>query len=384
MPQKIYYLTYNEAYSGVYQSQVIDVVKHLGQHHGVNVQLIALVPLKGFTRLRNEFKSKYPSIRVLPSFPKMKWWSKNAWIIRILLPKVDAIIGRNPLATSIAIELKKSSFCKKVAVDMRGAFAAEFKEFLTQDEALIALAKQVEKIAILDSDIQLFVTQKLREHYAQSIGYSSKNHVVIPTTLDLSFQKALPSDTDISRRRITQNIPSNAILLAFSGGNADWQSFQLIDDFFVQHLSSNQQLHVLFLSKTDISNWKSKQQFGERIHQQFVKPNEVFGLLSICDFGLLLRDESITNQVASPTKCAEYLACGLPVIISPSIGDYSSVIAKNQLGLVYTKNTLTLEKVDMQRRLAMQQFAMEHYFKHSNHIQASYKKLVETLVQANV
>ncbi len=38
------------------------------------------------------------------------------------------------------------------------------------------------------------------------------------------------------------------------------------------------------------------------------------------------------NQVASPVKAAEYLACGIPVILSPEIGDISSYIEKCGVG----------------------------------------------------
>ena len=38
--------------------------------------------------------------------------------------------------------------------------------------------------------------------------------------------------------------------------------------------------------------------------------------------------------MASPTKIAEYLLTGLPVIVSNHIGDYSNFIRNNDLGMV--------------------------------------------------
>jgi glycosyltransferase involved in cell wall biosynthesis len=40
------------------------------------------------------------------------------------------------------------------------------------------------------------------------------------------------------------------------------------------------------------------------------------------------------NRLAAPTKFAEYVLCGLPVLISPDIGDYSEYVAANEAGLV--------------------------------------------------
>ncbi len=54
----------------------------------------------------------------------------------------------------------------------------------------------------------------------------------------------------------------------------------------------------------------------------------------LCDYGLLLREKSITNKVASPVKFAEYLYAGLRVLISPEIGDYSEMVSYYNLGHV--------------------------------------------------
>jgi hypothetical protein len=69
--------------------------------------------------------------------------------------------------------------------------------------------------------------------------------------------------------------------------------------------------------------------------------------LSISDYGILIREYSVTNKVASPTKFAEYLNAGLKVIISPEIGDFSAMVDKYNLGYVYHENNdmLDLKKV---------------------------------------
>lgn len=59
-----------------------------------------------------------------------------------------------------------------------------------------------------------------------------------------------------------------------------------------------------------------------------VPHEQVGGYLCAADLGLLLRDSSPTNQVASPTKFAEYLACGLPVLRTTGIGDLDEVCAR--------------------------------------------------------
>jgi glycosyltransferase involved in cell wall biosynthesis len=52
------------------------------------------------------------------------------------------------------------------------------------------------------------------------------------------------------------------------------------------------------------------------------------------DIGLLLREVSIINKVASPTKFPEYLASGVPVVVSRDVGNTTEVVEKTGLGVV--------------------------------------------------
>ena len=61
----------------------------------------------------------------------------------------------------------------------------------------------------------------------------------------------------------------------------------------------------------------------------------------------MYRESSVTNQVASPVKIAEYLSCGLKIIISKNLGDYSEMIEKYNLGyIIKNDNSINLEKVN--------------------------------------
>jgi glycosyltransferase involved in cell wall biosynthesis len=56
--------------------------------------------------------------------------------------------------------------------------------------------------------------------------------------------------------------------------------------------------------------------------------------LPAADFGFLLRKRGLINRVASPVKLPEYLACGLPVVIGPEVGDYTALVKGHRLGTV--------------------------------------------------
>ena len=65
-----------------------------------------------------------------------------------------------------------------------------------------------------------------------------------------------------------------------------------------------------------------------------VPHDRVPAYLAAGDGGLLLRERSLINEVASPVKFGEYLASGTPVIISDGIGDYSALTRRERVGLV--------------------------------------------------
>jgi glycosyltransferase involved in cell wall biosynthesis len=79
--------------------------------------------------------------------------------------------------------------------------------------------------------------------------------------------------------------------------------------------------------------------------------SEVPTHLAAADVAVLLRHPSAINSVASPVKFAEYLSCGLPVIVTSQIGDFSSLVQREGLGLV-----LSQPRVSETSRLAIISF----------------------------
>jgi glycosyltransferase involved in cell wall biosynthesis len=74
--------------------------------------------------------------------------------------------------------------------------------------------------------------------------------------------------------------------------------------------------------------------FGNDVCVRAALFSDVAAYLCAADAGLLLRDPHPLNAVASPTKLAEYLLCGLPAVTSTGIGDLDAVIEKEGLGVL--------------------------------------------------
>lgn len=376
----IIYLTYNDQPSGVYWSQVTDVVEHLNTLGVDRVKLVALVSARDFLATRRKIKQHSPSAWVIPMVPTMARWRRNtmilAWVCRLLRPK--AIIARGVMATWMALRMRDRKLVKRVCFDGRGAYAAEWEEYrIIDDDALISQFRPLENEAVRNSDFRLSVSNALVAHWRERYGYQGEEHVVIPCTLGKDF-RPFPLDAALSWRA-SVGIPLDAVLLAYSGSTAGWQSFSLLKELLTMTMRENNSIHVLFLSQRVPEVVELAELFPGRVHCMWLSANQVQDVLWECDHGILLREATLTNKVSSPTKFAEYLASGSRVVISPSIGDLSALVEREDLGAVFRTGMSMppLRPVRYPENERLWKFAQGHFSKTA--FQAEYNKLLSQL-----
>lgn len=373
----IFYLTFNDAPSGIYSSQVIDVVNFIHTQLNVKIRLVAFISIRGFLVNKKIIKQQSPEAIVLPMFPKLKHWQKNQLFFNLIckIHKPTLVIGRSVLATQLAFGAKNKKLVNKIIYDGRGAIEAEWKEYkVIADELLLKEIHNLESECIHQSNYRIAVSNQLIKHWLKGYSYQKNDHVVIPCTLNQVFEKAIVSEEMIAKTRRQLAIHSDDILLVYSGSLAGWQSFELLETFLSSLLNAQDNIKVLFLSKKDDKIAQLEVKFPLRIFSKHVGPIEVPNYLIAADYGLLIREETITNQVASPVKYAEYLACGLKVLISDHLGDYSDFTKDNRAGYLYTAIT-NLPNVSLGEKLRLQQLALKTFSK-SNY-QFSYQHLIE-------
>jgi hypothetical protein len=115
------YLTYAEPPSGVFSSQVADVISLLNHKLNAEIKLVAIISLHDFSNNRKKIKKELPSAIVLPMLPKATYWRLNViqlWILCFLL-RPTSIIARNVIAANMALKIRNSSAVKTVCFDGR-------------------------------------------------------------------------------------------------------------------------------------------------------------------------------------------------------------------------------------------------------------------------
>jgi hypothetical protein len=355
------YLTYNDPPSGIYHSQVIDVVNYLDHLEPKKVKLIALISLRKFFVNKQKITMRCRHALVLPMVPKAAYWHLNFYILALVLlfHRDRTIMARGPFATNLALRLKKFGFCKKVIFDARGAYHAELNEYnVVNNDRLKQQIRELEQKALDKSDFRLAVSNALVSYWQENYGYQKDKHVIIPCTLSNDFGVFFPQQEQIAERRREMGYDADDIIFIYSGSSAGWQSFALVDDMMCEYLR-HPKVKLIVLSDHFDASFKVIQQFKEKVSVQFVEPSKVKDFLFISDYGILYREQSVTNKVASPVKFAEYLNAGLKVIISENLGDYSDFAGFEDLNF----DPATLSPVPYDEKLRIHSLSLACYTK---------------------
>lgn len=375
------FLTYNDNYNGIYKSQVIDVCCFLQKEFLIKVKLIAIVSIRSYREQKRNIVKNYPNSIVLPMIPKVRFWKLNTFTLALvcLFSWERKIWARGVFASNIAIYIKKIKLAKVVLFDARGAYQAEFTEYnVLEDEKVKGYIEQIEKRALIESDIQLAVSNRLIEWWKSKYNFQPVRYSLIPCTLSSFFYNDFVTEQYRLSQREKWGYIDDDIILVYSGSSAGWQSFKLVDDFLFDMFSVNPYAKLIFLSNEIPNESKIFKTYSDRVLRKWLRPEEVNSLLTIADYGLLIREQSITNRVASPVKFAEYLASGLQVIISQGIGDFTDFVNEHKCGQVLEKE-IKLEKVSFSQKIKNNQLAKKYFLKEAVVNKQAYKKLIEAI-----
>ncbi len=371
----IFFLTVNEAPSGIFSSQVIDVVKFLNKNFETKVRLLAFISLRAYFANRKKIKNELPNAIVLPMYPKMQNWKKNKFLLNLFcsIYKTDKIIARSVIATKLALTMRDKTI--KVIYDGRGAIEAEWREYkVITDEKLLNSISTFEKEAILNSDYRIAVSNALVDHWKAYFSYNGTKHVIIPCTINANFEGIKISEDALINKRKELGLNANDTVFVYSGSVAGWQSFNLLSSFIEPLLKKSDLNKMVFFSPADTNIEQLQKLFPRQVICKHLNSNKVHEYLMVGDYGLLIRENSITNKVASPLKYAEYLASGLKIILSENLGDYSQLSSQKNWGIIFTQfgNTTIKPTISEKQKIsaeAIQFFSKQNY-------KEQYKKLI--------
>jgi glycosyltransferase involved in cell wall biosynthesis len=349
--KRVLYISYNGMLDPLGQSQVIPYLRELSTQ-GVGFTLlsyereVAFTP-EGIERCR-ELKQTlaahgiewhYLRYHKSPSLPATIYDMAagvrfGASIMR--RHKIKMIHARGYIPAAIALTLKKM-FGVKMIFDIRGLMGEEYVDAAhwSPGSLYYRSTKIMERKALAATDGIVTLTHKLWPVIREWDGLRGR-HVhrqVIPCCTDL--ERFAFREVDRLQRREELGVDGRFVVV-YSGSIGSWYLSDMMADLFLALLQRRPDAHFLWLTQGDPELIKNLIRVRDIDESQYtiksVQPVEVASYLSASDMGVAFFKPGLSKLATSPTKVAEYLACGLPVIMNAGIGDSDALVTDEGAG----------------------------------------------------
>lgn len=172
-----------------------------------------------------------------------------------------------------------------------------------------------------------------------------KRATVLPCCVDENLFLKKEVCTTITKQDL--GFPKDVKVCVYSGGLFNWQKIDEIITLMKEISQNDTTIRFLFLTKDQTLLQQKCEAIGLRKdlwYGRACNQSEVINYLKVADCGIILRDDTLVNRVASPIKIGEYLAAGLAVIASPWIGDVGGMLTKKEFCLSQDTST-TVEDI---------------------------------------
>jgi glycosyltransferase involved in cell wall biosynthesis len=248
----------------------------------------------------------------------------------------DAVHARGHIPAAIALRVKAAFNCRFI-FDIRGLMADEYVDAGHWRERSVPwrMTKALERRALFAADGVVTLTDRIWPIISNWEGLAGRSveHVVVPCCADLNRFRFDPD----ARERVRSELNlKDKFIVVYSGSIGGWYLNEEMADFFAYMLNSRANSHALWLTPTGHPELRrlmeSRGISPDRYTVASARPQEVSAFLSASDAGLAFIKPCFSKLASSPTKNAEFLACGLPVIINSDIGDSDSLINVEKVG----------------------------------------------------
>jgi glycosyltransferase involved in cell wall biosynthesis len=289
-------------------------------------------------------------------------------VLMALLPNVSVIIdyrGAKPEEYINGLGYKSINEVKDISI------RKEYGQIIHQTKKLFDIASSI-----------VCVSSVLKEYVMKTFSIEKSDHIiVVPGAAD---ENIFHYDADIRtsfRREL--GIEDKSVLIYSGQLRGYYHLADKIFEFANLFLENKDCVFICLTPNTDLANdyvEKLNNMTKENVIINYANQIELNNYLCAADIAIILREDIMTNRVASPTKIPEYLITGLPVITTSFIGDYSNFISSNKYGILVNLDALSegvksankyLEKDKNRRELIMEdskinfskQSVVKRYFK---------------------
>ena len=351
---KILYLSYDGLTDPLGQSQILPYLIHLTKQ-GFRFTILSFEKRDRFEKEAAIIESIVAAHEItwVPLFftPKPPVLSKiydrhQMWRTALRLQQQHSfslIHCRSYVAAEVGLKLKERFGCKML-FDMRGFWADEkvdngqwnLKSPLFK--WIYQFYKKKEKEFLLKADGIVSLTYAAKEVLLQQPAYSQLSIDVIPCCADLQhFNFEAVSEQTINQKRAALQIPPNAKVITYLGSVGGW--YMTKEMFLLFAAIQKQYPNYVMLVLTKDASEKVIQEAvdcgipANKIYITYASRQELPSYLAMCSASLFFIRNSYSKTASSPTKHAELMGMGIPVICN-DIGDTGNIISHTKTGLL--------------------------------------------------
>lgn len=244
--------------------------------------------------------------------------------------KYDLIYGNTFMGAIIPI-LTKKYHKLPVIVDVHGILTEEYKLKSTKKSIIASTFNYfLEYVCFRYADGFFCVSNKMIEYLKRKKNIPLKKMHYVTNGVDLDFFK-LNEDNEIKSLRKSLCI-ADKFVFGYIGGSQEWQGL----DNYLETIKQIKQNDIAFLF---VGTGKQGKE-NNAIFISSVDRSQIALYYSVCDVLVLPRPSCVATEVAAPTKFAEYLAMGKP-ILATEVGDAGKLVQLNKNGIVIKDNSVS-------------------------------------------
>ena len=283
------------------------------------------------------YQAKVPLISQVQNFFSLKKIATKA----VKANKDIVLHCRSYLPALIGLQLKRK-FNIKYIFDMRGFWADERIDGNIWSlknpihSILYEYFKRKEIELVENADYIVTLTTNAKKEIQSWQIKSFPIITVVPCCADINHF-IISNETEKATVKTKLNIPENTFVVGYLGSIGTWYMLDEMLDFFAE-LKKQKPTAILFFVTADDKEQIFKAALAKNILPasitiQSAKRNEVPQFISTFTIGLFFIKPLYSKKGSSPTKLAELLACGIPVISNRGIGDCDTIIVENKVGM---------------------------------------------------
>jgi glycosyltransferase involved in cell wall biosynthesis len=351
------FISYNGMLDPLGQSQVIPYLRELSRREGVRFTLLSFERAPAFEPAgaeaceslrqqlaQDEIEWHWLRYHQTPSLPATAYdVFAGVRLARELVRRnrVEVVHARGHIPATVALSLKKK-FGVKLIFDVRGLMAEEYADagHWREGSFRYRLTKRMERRCFAAADGVVTLTETIWPIIKEWDGLRGRDvaHEVIPCCADLERFRFSAAERDARRKELGVE---DAFVLVYSGSIGGWYLTEEMADFFAALLKIRAEAHFLWLTPSGHDRvhalMRERNVEAGRYTVRASAPRDVASYLSAADAGIAFIKRCFSKLASSPTKTAEYLACGLPVVTGAGVGDSDLLITEERVGALVSE-----------------------------------------------